>query len=319
MDIKRALRGLAVSALLSALVYALLAGIGDAKAAAGAIATFPPVTFAAMIGLSLACYAIRSLRWRSLVGLAGHRMSVLDAAYIQTAGMTMTVTPGKVGEVLKGLLAREIAGLPVARGVALVFSERLADVVAVTALSAGAVGVFADTGPALATAAVVLAAGILMLSSERMHGMALALVLKQRWFKRHHESVTAVSDTVRSALSPRPLVTSAGLSSVAWGCEGVAFALCVRALGFDGLGVTALIAVYAAATLIGAFTFMPGGIGLTEASLAGLLVAAGMDAGAASAATLLIRLVTLWFGVALGWAVLLSRPVLLRSLAGAQE
>lgn len=314
MNTKRALRGLAISAALSALVYALLAGIGDARAAASAVRSFPPDTLAAMVALSLACYLIRSVRWYWLVGLTGHRLRLGDAVYVQTAGMTMTVTPGKVGEVLKGLLARELAGLPVARGVALVFSERLADVVAVTALSAGAVGLFGETGPALGAMAAVLVASTIALNSRRVHGMALSLALKQRWFRKHHEAAAAASDTIRTALSLRQLLTSATLSSLAWGCEGIAFALCVRALGFDALGVAALVAVYAASTLIGAFTFTPGGIGLTEASLAGLLVAAGMPAGAASAATLLIRLVTLWFGVALGWAVLLSRPALLRAV-----
>lgn len=314
VNTQRILRGLVISALLSALVYAALAIVSDARAVGSALATFPISTLAAMVGLTLTCYLIRSVRWRYLVGLVGFPLSAMDAAYVQTAGMTMTVTPGKVGEVLKGVLAREISGMPVARGVALVFAERLADVVAVTALSAGALGVFADTGPALAVVAAAVIAGIAALSSHRVHELALRVAMRQRWMRQHHESAALVSETVRAALSVRTLVVSVLLSAVAWGCEGVAFALCLRALGFMGLSLPASIAVYAISTLVGAFTFLPGGIGLTEASLAGLLVAVGMQAGGASAATLVIRLVTLWFGVALGWLVLASRPRMLRML-----
>ena len=101
-------------------------------------------------------------------------------------------------------------------------------------------------------------------------------------------------------LSPRPLIVSALLSCFAWGLEGIAFGLCIRGLGFDGLTMGAAVAVYAISTILGALTFLPGGIGLTEASMAGLLIAAGMAGPDASAATLLIRLVTMWFGVALG-------------------
>lgn len=314
MNPRRALRGLIVSALLSALVYAVLAALSDARSVGDALRGFPGTTLLAMVALTLSCYLVRSVRWRYLVGVAGHEIGAVDAVYVQFAGMTMTVTPGKVGEVLKAFLARDIAGLPMGRGVALVFGERLADVVAVTALSTGAVGVFANSGPALLVAVASLVAGIAILSSRRFHRLALDVALRQGWMKRHHESAAAVSDTVRRSMALRPLVTSVLLSAIAWSCEGIAFALCIRALGFDGLGLPASVAVYAISTLVGAFTFLPGGIGLTEASLAGLLVATGMAAGPASAATLLIRLVTLWMGVALGWIALSSRPAGLKAL-----
>jgi len=50
--------------------------------------------------------------------------------------------------------------------------------------------------------------------------------------------------------------------------------------------------------------------------MAGLLIASGMASVDASAATLLIRLVTMWFGIALGWLVLASRPHVMGRLAG---
>jgi len=316
---RRALRGLVISALLSALVYAVLAAVSDARSVGTALRSFPLTTLAAVIALTLGCYSARSVRWHYLVRLMGGRIGAWDAVFIQLSGMTMTVTPGKVGEVLKAYLARETVGLPMARGIALVFSERLADVVAVTALSTGAVGLFANSGPALATAVAALVAGIAILSSARVHDLALRVASRQRWMQRHKDSAAEVSQTVRATLGLKPLVVSVVISAVAWSCEGVAFALTIRALGFEGLSVPAAVAVYAVSTLVGAFTFLPGGIGLTEASLAGLLVASGMAAGSASAATLLIRLVTLWFGVALGWLVLASRPAMLRALVRLPE
>jgi uncharacterized protein (TIRG00374 family) len=55
--------------------------------------------------------------------------------------------------------------------------------------------------------------------------------------------------------------------------------------------------------VVGAVSALPGGIGAAEASIAGMLVlVAGLTGAQAAAATLLIRLATLWFGVALGLA-----------------
>jgi len=316
LRLNRAVRGVLLSALLSALVYAALAAVTDARQVAASLREFPATSLAAMAALTLGCYLTRSLRWRFLMGVMEHPMSVGDSAYVQFAGMTMTVTPGKVGEVLKGWLARDIADLPMASGVSLVFSERLADVVAVVALSFGAVGVFANSTAALGVAAVVLVVGIAAVTSERVHGVALDLAARQPWMRAHHDSAATVSRTIRTTLRVRPLVVSVVLSVIAWGLEGIAFWVCITTMGFDGLAVATAVAIYAISTLVGAFTFLPGGIGLTEASMAGLLVATGMASADASAATLLIRLVTMWFGVALGWLVLVSRPAVVRRLTG---
>lgn len=314
LNARRALRGLLFSALLSALVYAVLAAVSDVRQIGAALRSFPAPALAAMIALTLANYLVRAARWSYLVSLADRGMTYRDAVYVQLSGTTMTVTPGKVGEVLKALLTRDVTGLPMGKGVALVFSERLADVVAVTALSTGAVGAFTNSRPALAIIAVVLGIGIAVLSSERVHRIALNAALRQRWMRNHRDAAASVSETIRTTLSPKPLTISAVLAGIAWSLEGIAFALCIRTLGFDELSIAGAVAIYAISTLVGALTFLPGGIGFTEASLAGLLLAAGMVSGEASAATLLIRLVTLWFGVALGWTVLASRPATLKRL-----
>ena len=59
----------------------------------------------------------------------------------------------------------------------------------------------------------------------------------------------------------------------------------------------------AVATLVGNLTFLPGGLGTTELSLAGLLQARGLSLEAVIGATVLVRAATLWFAVALGLMV----------------
>jgi uncharacterized protein (TIRG00374 family) len=51
-------------------------------------------------------------------------------------------------------------------------------------------------------------------------------------------------------------------------------------------------------------SMLPGGLGVAEGSLTGLLVALGTALPEAAAATLLIRAATLWLAVALGAATL---------------
>ena len=52
--------------------------------------------------------------------------------------------------------------------------------------------------------------------------------------------------------------------------------------------------------LAGALSFLPGGLGGAEAIMISLLVLKGMTMPAAIAATVFIRLATLWFAVLIG-------------------
>ena len=63
--------------------------------------------------------------------------------------------------------------------------------------------------------------------------------------------------------------------------------------------------IHAAASIIGALTFSPGGVGMYEiTSLALIPLLLGVSGTIASAATILIRIMTLWFSVIVGFIAL---------------
>jgi uncharacterized membrane protein YbhN (UPF0104 family) len=316
MNLSKMIRALVIAVLASALVYLVMVLVSDGPEVARALAGFDGLVLVAMLLLSVGCYVLRSYRWGRLMNLMEHPVRFADALYLHMSGQTMGISPGRVGEVLKPWLSREIAGLPMSRGLALVFAERVADLIAVCILALGGLSALGGGMWTLAVALGAIVAGTAVASSSWFHRLVLGAIGRQEWAHKHHASATAISETVRVALSWRALWWSVTLSVVAWGFEGIGFALCLRALGFGGLDVFAAVSVYAVATIVGAFTFLPGGIGLTEASMAGILVTAGMAVSAASAATLVTRVVTLWWAVLLGWLMLASRPVLFRRLLG---
>lgn len=314
----RIVRGLAIAALGSAVVSAVLVVIGDGPAVARALRGFDLLTLVWMLLLGAAGFLVRSARWGALMRVAGHRVSLRDALYLQVSGQAMTVTPGRVGEVVKPWLAREIAGMRMTRGVTLVFAERVADLVAVCLLALGGLTALGGATWVLWLGIVVVAAGTALAGSRWFHGLAMRFVRSRERARKHEASAEAIADTLRRALDWRVLAWSVPASVVSWGLEGIGFALCLRAFGFDALGLLADVSVYGVATIAGAFSFLPGGIGLTEASMAGILVAAGMPTAAAAGATLVTRVATLWWGVTLGWIALASRPGLLTRVLGGE-
>ena len=108
------------------------------------------------------------------------------------------------------------------------------------------------------------------------------------------------TEASRALLTTPLLVGMTLLSAVSWFCECLAAYVCVRGLGLD-LSLADTVVAFSLGSLAGAASFLPGGLGVAEASMTGLIRVLGdTSRAAAAAATLLIRLATLWFAVALG-------------------
>jgi uncharacterized protein (TIRG00374 family) len=95
------------------------------------------------------------------------------------------------------------------------------------------------------------------------------------------------------------MLTVLPLSLLAWGSQGYGLYLIVDALGFETNPLLA-IGIYSASILAGAVSFIPGGIGATEAAIIVLLVSVGMDLPLAAAAAIICRGMTLWLAVIVG-------------------
>jgi uncharacterized protein (TIRG00374 family) len=65
-----------------------------------------------------------------------------------------------------------------------------------------------------------------------------------------------------------------------------------------------VLAIYATSTLLGAISFIPGGIGITEGSIAGLFTLNGVDVSTALILSVMIRVFTLWYSVGVGFVLL---------------
>jgi uncharacterized protein (TIRG00374 family) len=94
------------------------------------------------------------------------------------------------------------------------------------------------------------------------------------------------------------------LSVGGWALEGVGVWLILGGFG-SSLDLPRAIFFYATATLAGALTPLPGGLGATEKVLEESMVALGGVPGPVATATMLLgRLATLWFAVAVGFVAL---------------
>jgi uncharacterized protein (TIRG00374 family) len=148
--------------------------------------------------------------------------------------------------------------------------------------------------------------GVILLRTDRPLA-ALGRVAQSVWNRvtRGRRPVTGLDrrllaerDTIRSVLGRnwwRAVLLTAGRLGLDYGCLLAA----LRATGADPRPSLVLLA-YAAAGIIALFPVTPGGLGIVEASLSGLLILAGVHPGPAFLATLAYRIASYWLPLLAG-------------------
>ena len=181
------------------------------------------------------------------------------------------------------------------------FTERLLDVVVITLLATLSVLSFADYGKLIFTAAIVLLLFLpLLRSGIVVHNLQrLTVIIPYHCLRRLVLYLSSLLDAARNLLGWRLLYSGMLLGLLAWGVQGLAFYFILTIMQ-TGIPWHIAMSIYAISLLAGALSFIPGGIGTTEAVMGILLLNSGVDTVTAVAVPLISRLTTLWFAVCLG-------------------
>jgi uncharacterized protein (TIRG00374 family) len=254
----------------------------------------------AALALSLLNYYLRFVRWQLYLRALGYRVANRVSAPIYFGGFALTVTPGKAGEMMRSVLLKK-HGVPYAHSIAAFMSERLSDLLAIVLLALCGLYTYPRASLAVLAAASIGAFALVMLSRRELPrataqtSTSLASGAIGKFIEQAHATLRAA----RQCHTPTMLWQSGVLSVLAWSAEAIALFLILRWLGAD-VPLEFAVFVYGASILAGVITLLPGGLGGTEAVMIALLVGQGIAPATAAAATMLIRLTTLWFAVGLG-------------------
>lgn len=254
-----------------------------------------------------ASFLVRSWRWKLLLRNAGEDRPTAPLVPILVVSFFVNcVVPAKMGDVYRAYLARVRQQVAVGRALGTIIAERLLDLVVLMVLliGAGAV-VFHDRAPGvlipyLIVGVSVCAAGVGAIAVMRAgRGQRLLRLLPEAVFHRYESFRVGTVESFRNM----PLLLS--LTASVWAMESARLALVVFALGDGGsLGPAQLLLIALVAALLTTVPFLPGGLGLVEAGMVGVLVSiGGVGRNAALSIALLDRSISYGSVVAIGFVV----------------
>lgn len=278
---------------------------------------FPAWMILPILGLTLFNYVLRWIKWHYYLHVIGvDHISPLDSAVIWVSGFVLALSPGKIAELLKAAALRIVTGTPVARSAPVVIAERVSDGLAMLVLAAIGLGGILVTStehneilmgylPSYFVVLGLLLAGIVAIQVRPVFLWILQVAERLPVVGRIGHSLRELYESSYELFRPGVLLVAVGLGVVSWAGECFGFFLILQSLGLPPTWLLLWQAMFilAAASIIGAASGLPGGLGAAELSIAGmvqLLVLGHQDSGLAGTATILVRLCTLWFAVILG-------------------
>lgn len=297
---------------------ALWFGIAEIKSS---LSTMRWSGLAIAFGMSSLAYLFRFLKWEISLRWLNVREGPLDrplglraSLAIFLAGLSMSVTPGKLGEVVRSSLLKSNHGIPFTKTAPFVIADRAADVIALVCFCLLGLGTIAGITGYVWAAALLVSAGVLVLGNRVLSARLTAALATIPRLTRFSSRIETLLESARVLLRPRRLAILSVLSLFAWGMECIGYAFILNSFPGIEVDLRTCVLLWSSTTLVGAISFLPGGLGATEGSLAVLAVrlVPGLSTHAAIASTFAIRAATLWFGEFVGtvalWRCVTSAP-----------
>jgi len=287
---------------------AVLAVFGTDWAAMGAaISGLHLWQLAVLLALSAANYLLRAARWRLCVRALGLRTTAWQDILTYMAGFGLTLTPGRLGELVRLRWLRRYSGAPLKRIAPMALVDRASDLLAVALLLALAVALASGLGRA---APVALLAAVVAIAATRPRLLMALAGLGWRLTGRAGGRIARLFATLRHAArqlavfsAPRIAIPVITIGMLGWFAEGYAFYLLLGWMGAP-IEIWLAVGIFVFAMLGGGATGLPGGLGGAEAALLALLGLVGVPLAIGLPATLIIRATTLWFAILIGLVLL---------------
>lgn len=258
-------------------------------------------------------YILRAERWNRYLHYMSIKIRRKRSYWIFFAGLSMSITPLKAGEILKALLLRIEKNVSTERGLAIVFTERMSDLMGMILLIG--IGSFALSYGLLSFILVIIGVAIVLIiiNSKKISKIVFNWMGKIHRFRNIKEFLEKATQDARTLLTGKILFIGTSYSAIAWLAECVAFYFIIIGSSIQ-ISLLECIFIYSFSSVIGAVSMLPGGMGTTEATMIGLLIAISVDPAIASFVVILTRFSTLWLAAIIGiiMLALYSRKVNLK-------
>lgn len=288
-----------VSIVIAGVLYLAFTIYADFSNVVDAFRKFNLLLLPVLLLLSFLNYFTRFLKWDYYLSIVKVKMKKVDSLSTFMSGLIMSVTPAKLGEVLKSVLVKEITGEPISKTAPIILAERITDFLSLLLIAIVGAFVFDYGGNLTIIVAAFFVLIIFIISNKKIALPIINFSERIPLIKKYIHNIHSAYESSYQLLKLKPLFLMTLLSLVSWGFECWGYYIILLNFNVD-FGILWASFSYSFSTIVGAISMLPGGLGLTEGSLTFLLVQKKVPVDISVATTFIIRVVTLWFAVLVG-------------------
>lgn len=265
-----------------------------------------------------ATFPLRALRWRILLRSADfpvdegrHTWASLPALteYLGLSWFANCVVPAKLGDAYRGYLLKHNGNVSFGRSVGTIFAERLLDMIVLFGLLVGSGWLaFGTQLPSIARYAFVLGAGLVVVIIVGLAAMRYLSPFIRRFVPTRLERIYGSFEAgTLGSLKPRTLPVLFALTALVWLGESLRLFFVIEAFGGLSLGLAPIMFIALTSSLLTTIPATPGGLGLVESGIIGVLQSPlfGVGTALAGAVALLDRVINYWSIVVFGFILYL--------------
>ena len=251
----------------------------------------------------LIVHSLLSIRWFYFLRYLGCSIKLIDSIKVYFAGLTLIAAPARTGEAIRGIWLFNKYNIPVNNGVGITIVERFGELI--SALTLLSYSLFIYKPIFLIILITSFSIFLLILYNNQLmlnfiKGLRKFVFFRKIYDKKNFlKQVSLTYQKVRTLLLPKPLSLSIFIGMVAWILESLLLYFVFRELGVS-FSLRQAIVIRTAMGIGGVLSLLPAGLLVAESTSIALSISYGSGRAEAFAATMFLRIYTLYLPFVLG-------------------
>lgn len=244
-------------------------------------------------------------RWCILLKNSNIEIPFKDNFLIYLSGFTFSISPGKSGELIKSIFLKNKFNIEKSKSIPIIFVERFYDVLALIILILFGISFLQfEFLPIVILCVGILFSILFLIYSKSTFDYFIRFAFKFKFLQKFITPLENSHEIIRKSITPKTFLISTSLTIFYRLIEAFSVYLVFLGFGIDLISYFQLTYMYSASIILGSISMIPGGLGITEGSLASLISSNGIAFSSALVLVIIIRFFTLWFAVITGFIAL---------------
>ena len=285
-------------------IYAIFLFISDYNIISEKISNFKINYLPLILFLVSASWTPLFIKWHFLLKNCEIHVPLKKSILVFLSGPAFEITPGQIGALVKSQILKTSSNIPRTKTVPIIVVEKVYDLIGAVLASIIGIVILGMEPHLIVIAILVLVTIFFFVYYRPASEIFFKQITKRKFFSKYVENISDFYEIVHKSTNVKVATICILLALTYWFMISAAAYYTLIAFDINILDYLKVLAIYATSTLLGAISFIPAGIGITEGSITGLFTLSGIDVSTALILSVMIRVLTLWYTVGVGFVAL---------------